>query len=213
MGETREISGELTQRLVDRLCHDIAGSIQALSSGVDLLTEAGDSATREEAASFIADAVAGQRSRLAYARRAFGSAPPATETAELAHLANGMFADLRASLDWAVEAERLGPAGARCLLNLVQIAAEILAVGGVAKVMARTRPAGSEILVEARGPRLILRPETRAGLAGEPLAGGLAGRWVQAALVSALTRAAGGRVGVEEAESTVTIRIDLPPEG
>ena len=150
-----------------------------MSSGLDLLGEADDPATREEAASLLADALAGQRAKLAFARRAFGSAPPVTEAEELAGLAQGLFANLRAGLDWAVEAERLGPTASRCLLNLVQIAAEILAVGGVAKVMAQTRPAGTEIVVEARGPRPLLRAETRAGLEGDSLGNGLAGRWVQ----------------------------------
>jgi hypothetical protein len=211
MGETRIPAGELTQRLVDRLCHDIAGSIQALSSGLDLLGEADDPAGREEAASLLADALAGQKAKLVFARRAFGSAPPVTEAAELAGLARGQFGDLRAGLDWAVEAERLGPTASRCLLNLVQIAAEILAVGGVARVMARTRSAGAEIVIESRGPRLILREETRAGLAGEPFGAGLAGRWVQGALVSELARAAGGRIKMDEADGAVTIRVDLPP--
>lgn len=209
MGEPRIASGELAARLVDRLCHDVAGSIQALASGLDLLRESADPASREEATSLLADALAAQQAKLAFGRRAFGSAPAMTECGELEALARGLFADLRPSLDWAVEARRLGPSAARCLLNLVQIAGEVLAVGGVARITADA--AGSEVALEARGPRVNLRDETRAGLNGEPLGAGLAGKWVQGALVSDVARAAGGRVSLDQADGAVTIRIDLPP--
>ncbi|HEY2177683.1 MAG TPA: histidine phosphotransferase family protein [Caulobacteraceae bacterium] len=203
--------GELTERLVDRLCHDLAGSFQALASGLDLLSEADSPEMRQEAAALLADAFADQRAKVAFARRAFGSAPPATASGDLAALARELFAGHRARIDWVVGAEALGPAGARCLINLVQIAAECLAMGGEARVAARRDETGTLITVEALGPRAVLRDETRSGLAGQSLSGGLAGRWVQGALVSELARAAGGAVRVEEAEGAISFRVDLPP--
>jgi histidine phosphotransferase ChpT len=203
----------LTERLIDRLCHDIAGSFQALASGFDLLGEAETPPMREEALALLADALAAQRAKVGYARRAFGSAAQETASGDLEALARGLFAGHRARLDWAVEAASLGPAAARSLLNLVQIAADCLAMGGVAAVKARRDRSGTAITVEALGPRAVLRAETRAGLAGEALSGGLAGLWVQGALVSELARAADGVTAVEEADGAVIFRLDLPAQG
>jgi histidine phosphotransferase ChpT len=204
---------ELTERLIDRLCHDIAGSFQALASGLDLLSEADSPRMREEALALLADALAAQMAKVGYARRAFGSAPQATPSGDLEALARGLFAGNRARLDWTVAATSLGPAAARGLLNLVQIAAECLAMGGVAAVAARRDEAGTAIVVEALSPRAVLRAETRAGLAGEVLGGGLAGLWVQAALVSELVRRAGGELAVQEGEGAVIFRLNFPPGG
>jgi hypothetical protein len=207
------MSSDLTERLIDRLCHDLAGTFQALTSGLELLAEADVEAVRSEALALVAEAAAGQRTAVAYARRAFGSAPAETSSSELEALARGRFEGRRATLDWTVEATALGPAGARVLLNLVQIALDCLAAGGVTKVAAWRDGAGTRIRIEASGPRAALRDDSRAGLCGEALCGGIAGLWVQGALVHALATGAGGSVSVEVGEGAVRFSVDLPGAG
>jgi histidine phosphotransferase ChpT len=208
MGETRAPTVELAERVADRLCHDISSSAQALASGLDLLSEARTEADRDEAVALLSDALAAQKFKVGYARRAYGLAR-ATSAAELRALAEALYADLRPTVDWAVEAPALGPAAARVLLLLLQIAADALAVGGV--VSARSAGDGSTVAVDMAGSRITLNEEVRAGLAGEPFVAGLGGRWVQGAFVAALAAQAGGRVEVELGEGAAAIRVSLAP--
>jgi hypothetical protein len=212
MGETRTSAGELVQRLADRLCHDFASSIQAVASGVDLLAEASTPAMRDEAAAFLAEAVAAQKSKIAFARQAFGASAATVGAVEVRCLAEDLYVGQRANLEWSAQGEVLGPSAARAVLNLVQIAAESLALGGTTQVTIRRATAATEITVTARGPRVALREETRSGLAGEPLGAGLAGRWVQGAFVSTLVGEAHGEISVDGREDRVVLTVSLPAD-
>jgi histidine phosphotransferase ChpT len=208
MNETRSAALELAGRLAERLCHDIASSAQALASGLDLLTEARSDAERDEAVGLLQDALAAQKSKVAFARRAYG-AGAAVDNAELAAMAASLYAELRPTLDWAVEAPALGPIGSRVLLLLLQIGADALAAGGV--VRATSAPDGSSVAVELTGARLTVKDDVRAGLAGEPFAAGLGGRWVQGAYLAALAAAAGGRIEAQWNDTSGAVRVTLPP--
>ncbi len=208
MGETRAATVELAERVADRLCHDISSSAQALASGLDLLSEARTDADRDEAVAFLSDALAAQKFKVGYARKAYGLGSAAS-AAELRPLAEALYTDLRPSLDWAVEAPTLGPAAARVLLLLLQIAADALAVGGA--VRAWSADDGSVVAMDMAGRRITLKDEVRAGLAGQPFAAGLGGRWGQGAFIAALAARAGGRVEVELGEDSAAIRVSLPP--
>ncbi len=208
MNETRSAALELAGRLAERLCHDIASSAQALASGLDLLTEARSDAERDEAAALLLDALAAQKAKVAYARRAYGVGA-ATDNAELGAMAAALYADLRPSLDWAVEAPALGPTGSRALLLLLQIGADAVAAGGTVRVTSALD--GSAIAVELAGARVLVKDDVRAGLAGEPFAAGLGGRWVQGAYLAALAASAGGQVEAQWGETSGTVRVSLPP--
>ncbi len=208
MDETRAATVDLAERVADRLCHDISSSAQALASGVDLLGEARTDADRDEAVAFLGEALAAQKFKVGYARRAYGLGSAAS-AAELRTLADALYADLRPTLDWTVEAPTLGPAAARVLLLLLQIAADALAVGGI--VRASSAGDGSLVAVDMAGGRIALKDEVRAGLAGEPFASGLGGRWVQGAYIAALAARVGGRVEVELGEDFAAIRVSLAP--
>ena len=208
MTETRSAALELAGRLAERLCHDIASSAQALASGLDLLTEARSDAERDEAASLLKDALAAQKSKLAYARRAYG-AGMTSDNAELAAMAGSLYADLRPTLDWAVEAPALGPIGSRVLLVLLQIGADALAAGGV--VRATSAADGSRVAVELAGARLAPKDDVRAGLAGAPFTAGLGGRWVQGAYLAALAAAADGRIESQWDPKSGAVRATLTP--
>jgi histidine phosphotransferase ChpT len=68
-----------------------------------------------------------------------------------------------------------------------------------------------DITVTANGPRPRLHPEVLAGLRGEPLGEGLAGRWVQAFYVQAVT-ADGGGIAVQVGESEAVFRVRVPDD-
>jgi hypothetical protein len=165
---------------------------------------------RDEAMAFLAEAVAAQKSKIAYARQAFGASVAPVEAVELRRLADDLYAGQRACLEWSAEIEAFGPTAARAVLNLVQIAAECLALGGIVQVARRRVADADEITVTARSPRVSLREETRSGLAGEPFGAGLGGRWVQGALVSAIVGEVGGAISVRSGEEAVVLQVSLP---
>ncbi|HEV7158949.1 MAG TPA: histidine phosphotransferase family protein [Caulobacteraceae bacterium] len=199
---------ELAERLAERLCHDFAGAGQGLISGMDLLAAAGGAAEREEAIAFLEQALAAQQAKIASARRAFGR-PAAMEIAELRTLIESLFDNRRARLVWDVEASRLEPASARILLVLAEIAADAAALGGEVRLSC----ADQRLAVEMVGPKVLLKPEVRAGLGGQPLPQGIAGRWIHGALLSLWVRAGGGTIAVEDAAGSASIRLTLRASG
>jgi histidine phosphotransferase ChpT len=167
---------------------------------------------RDEAMELIAASARKLVDHLAFARVAFGAAAGVTQfdCAELERLTRAVYAHVRAELDWAVGVASLPKAPAQTLINIAQLAAGALPLGGVARIELGHDSEGYLITAAARGPKARLHAEIAGGLAGEPLGDGLAGRWVQAYYVHALTRAAGGRLEAEAADEAVTLRARLP---
>jgi len=201
---------ELASKLAMRLCHDFAGPAGAIVSGLDMLAGA-PSAELKGAAEEMIDASG--RSLLALvtlSRVAFGVGDEVFDTDALEALAGGLFSDLRPTLDWSVEAPTLAGPAARTLLNLVQIAAEALALGGVARAWANLRGGKIHLGVDALGARAKAHPEMLAGLRGEAPGEGLSGRWVQAYFVHLTVAAAGGEVTAEVGEPGIRFTATLP---
>lgn len=201
---------ELAARLAARLCHDLIGPANAIVLGLDLLAQSDAGEMRDEA---LEAAAAGARTLtdlLTFSRAAFGVGEERFATAKLEILARGVFADLRPRLEWTVEAPALDAAAGRALLNLVQIAAGAIAVGGVVRARARCDVRRTVVAVDAIGPRAELYPEVVAGLKGEAFGEGLGGRWAQARYLHALVDAAGGGVAARVHEAGILFEAVLP---
>ncbi|MBV9993981.1 MAG: histidine phosphotransferase [Caulobacteraceae bacterium] len=203
---------ELAARLAARLCHDFISPASAIVSGLDLLDDPAAKDMRDEAMALIASSARKLTDLLQFSRVAFGASAAAEsfDSAELQRLAQGVFAYGRAELDWAVGPQTLPKPAARAMLNLVQLAAGALPMGGTARVETRRRPQELLIRVEALGARVRLYPEVAEGLAGAPLGEGLPGRWVQAFYLFALVRGAGGQVLVKTGEQSLIMGVVLP---
>jgi histidine phosphotransferase ChpT len=95
------------------------------------------------------------------------------------------------------------------VLNLAQIGAGALPIGGVAAVRVE---AGLDLSlsVRATGARVRLRPEVIDGLNGAPLRDGLSGHWVQAYFLHGLVAAAGGTMLVHLGEGEMVVAVRLP---
>ncbi|SFJ93408.1 histidine phosphotransferase ChpT [Caulobacter sp. UNC279MFTsu5.1] len=195
-----------------RLCHDFISPASAIVSGLDLLEDPSAQDMREDAMSLISSSARKLADLLQFTRVAFGASASAEnfDSRELEKLAQGVFAHVRPTLDWAIPPSTLNKASARAILNIAQIAASALPAGGKATLRAVTADDRVAITAHAAGPRARLRPEVLAGLRGEALAEGLGGPWVQAAYLNALVRAAGGQVGVELGEDQVTLAAWVP---
>jgi histidine phosphotransferase ChpT len=211
-GEADLAPEELAARLAARLCHDFISPASAIVSGLDLLDDPAAKDMRDEAMDLIAASARKLSDLLQFSRVAFGAsaAAEAFDSAELERLAQGVFAHTRANLVWALEPQTLPKAAARALLNLVQLAAGALPLGGAARVEI-TRSVDRLVAdVDARGPKARLHAEVAAGLTGAPLGEGLSGRWVQAYYLFALVRGAGGGVEVRVTDEGVVLTASLP---
>ncbi len=204
---------ELAARLAGRLCHDVLGKISGLTFGVDLLTEAKDDATRQEAVGMLTSGLRGLNDLVAFYRVAFGRGEEAVDANDVKALAEVLFADLRPTLDWCVVVPSLPAAAARAALHLTEIAAGALASGGVARLSADIDQDMFQIRLEAAGPKVNLRPETLAGLRGEAFVDGLNARWVQAWFLNAIIVQAGGSLTIDEGAEAMGFRVDLPIPG
>jgi histidine phosphotransferase ChpT len=211
MTDTHLNATELAAMLAARLCHDFISPASAIASGLDLLEDPTAQDMREDAMGLIAQSARKLVDMLAFARVAFGASASAEQfdVRELEALARGVFTHVRPELEWSVEPPVLNKAAARTILNLAQIAAGALPMGGVAKVRAEEADGRVHISIEAEG-RARLRPEVLAGLRGEPLDGALGGHWVQAYYLYLLLRDAGGEVTAEAAEDRVTLDASVP---
>ena len=211
-GEAVIRPAELAAYLAGRMCHDFISPASAVVSGLDLLEDPSAQDMREEAMSLISASARKLTDLLSFARVAFGASASAEtfDPRELAKLAQGLFAHMRADLDWQVESAALSKPAARTVLNLAQLAGAALPTGGTAVVRAVEENGSVAIAVEAKGPRARLRPEVLAGLRGEPMGEGLHGHWVQAYYVHLFVNDAGGRVFADVGEEKVTFAATAP---
>ncbi|MBS0409611.1 MAG: histidine phosphotransferase [Proteobacteria bacterium] len=203
---------DLAAKLAARLCHDFMSPASGIVSGLDLLEDPSAKDMRDEAMNLIETSARKLVDLLTFARVAFGSYASADvfDARELEGLAKGVFAHVRPDLDWAVDEPQLPKSAARALLNLLQIAAGALATGGLARASTRREGDRMVVLVEAQGPRVRLHPDIAAGMAGQPMGEGLAGRWVQAYYLYALTTSAGGEVAIIPGEEKITFQAVVP---
>ncbi|HUO12398.1 MAG TPA: histidine phosphotransferase family protein [Caulobacteraceae bacterium] len=203
---------ELAARLAAKLCHDFISPAGAIVSGLDLLDDPTAKDMRDEAMDLIAASAKKLTDHLAFARVAFGTSAGSDsfDSAELQRLTQGVFNHVRAELDWALAPQTLPKRASQVLINLAQLAAQALPMGGVARAEVDSRDGARHLVVRASGARARLHAEVKSGLEGEGLGDGLAGRWVQAYYVQAIARAGGGEVAVEAGEEMVVFRATIP---
>jgi len=205
---------ELAARLAARLCHDFISPVSAIVSGLDLIDDPEQQDMREEAMSLVATSARKLAALLSFSRIAFGgsAASEMFDVRELERLTREFFDHVRAELDWAVEPAGLGKPAARALLNLAQLGAVALPVGGKARLVVRETSDFTFLDLDAQGARARLRPEAIDGLEGRPFSEGLGGQWVQTYFLRSIVDQAGGTLEFEAAEEAVRVRVKLPTE-
>jgi histidine phosphotransferase ChpT len=168
---------ELATRLAARMIHDFMSPASGIVSGLDLLEDPSAKDMQAEAMDLIAGSARKLVDLLTFSRAAFGAyaGSGAFDAGELETLALGVFAQVRPQLEWAVELAQVDRPAGRALLNLAQLAAGALAVGGVARVSVSRAGGRTVVTVDAVGSRARLHPEVAAGLAGEPVVSAGAG--------------------------------------
>ncbi|HRD28750.1 MAG TPA: histidine phosphotransferase family protein [Caulobacter sp.] len=205
-------AAELAAQIAARLCHDFISPASAIVSGLDLLEDPTAQDMREDAMDLIGQSARKLADLLQFSRVAFGASASAEtfDPRELETLARGIYAHVRPELDWKVEAASLNKAAARILLNLCQIAAGALPIGGTAVARVAVADGRAAISLEATGPRARLKPEVLRGLRGEPRGDAVGGAWVQAYYLHLIVKAAGGQLAAESGEDQVTLAAWAP---
>jgi len=202
---------QLAALLAGRMCHDFISPAGAIVSGLDLLDDPTAQDMRDEALSLIAASARKLVAMLSFDRVAFGGSSTAEnfDSRELERLTREVFSHGRSTLEWSVGPESLAKPAARVVLNLAQIGAGALPIGGLAQI---TVEAGDDLVAQVRatGARARLRPEVVEGLNGAPLGDGLSGHWVQAYFLKSLVAGAGGSLETTIGEGEVSVRVRLP---
>lgn len=203
---------ELAAAVAAKICHDLISPVSAIVSGLDLMEDDESSDMKEEAMKLIAQSAKKLAAQLSFARVAYGASAAADtfDARDLHKLVEGVFDTVRADLDWQVQAEALNKPAARAILNLAQIGASALPMGGKATLTAGESEGAFVIGLEARGPRARLRPETAEGLKGLALSEGMAGQWIQPYYLHALVKEAGGAVVAAAEIEHVAAQVRLP---
>ncbi len=205
-------AAELAAQIAARLCHDFISPASAIVSGLDLLEDPTAQDMREDAMTLIAQSARKLADMLQFCRVAFGASASAEtfDPRELESLAKGVYAHVRPELDWKVDVASLNKAAARILMNLCQIGAGALPMGGTAVVRVVEADGRAAITLEATGPRARLKPEVLRGLKGEPRGDAVGGAWVQAYYLYLIVKGAGGQVAAEVGEDKVTLAAWAP---
>jgi histidine phosphotransferase ChpT len=203
---------DMAALLAARLCHDFISPASAIVSGLDLLEDPTAQDMKEEAMGLIASSARKLADLLQFSRVAFGASSQTEvfDVRALESLARGVYAHVRAELDWKVEPPSMSRGAARALLNMAQIGAAALPMGGIAKVRAVEADGLVAISIESEGPRPRLKPEVLNGLRGEPFGEGLSGQWIGGAYLHELIKNAGGRLAVDVTETRVTLAATVP---
>lgn len=201
----------VAELLCSRLCHDLISPVAAVSNGIELLDDSGD--TDGEIAALLSLSAGQAAGRLTFFRAAYGLGGAGADALTLdaaAALVRGIVDGDRTEVELPSGDAALGRGATKLLLNAAALGLEALPKAGRLTVMARSG-AGVEIDVAAAGDGVALRPETVAAMdpAADPAA--LTARSVQGYFTAWLARALGGSLDLAgNADGRVRIVVRLP---
>lgn len=188
--------------LCSRLCHDLLSPVGALNNGLELLADEHDPEMRARCLELLNESAAASANKLKFFRLAFGAAGGFGEEVDAgeAKLAiEGMFvAGGRITLGWLVATPTLSKPAIKVMLNLALLAGDALVRGGRLDVGAEVTAGGTEIVVRAEGPRMVLDPELRKVLTGQIPDEAITPRAAPAWLASSIAKGCGGSIMVSE---------------
>ncbi len=143
----------VSELLMARLCHDLAGPIAAIANGVELL-EDDDPDFARQAATLIGDSARAASKRLQLLRFAYGFSAGALAGPPPHLLASEYFSGGPITCDYAEAVRALEPTWQRLGCNLLMIAAEALPRGGKLTLLAESGGVAVSALGDGTGPSL-----------------------------------------------------------
>ena len=188
--------------LCSRLCHDLLSPVGALNNGLELLADEHDPEMRARCLELLNESARTSANKLKFFRLAFGAAGgfgEEVDTREAKAALEGLFgSDGRIELGWMVPDVSLSKTAIKVLLNLSLIAGDALVRGGRLDIGAERGENGTEIVVRAEGPRLVLDGELRKALLGDVADDALTPRAAAAWLAHKIVVEAGGSIQISE---------------
>jgi histidine phosphotransferase ChpT len=161
---------DLASLLCSRLCHDLLSPVGAMNNGLELLADETDPEMQKRCLDLLTESARSAADKLKFFRLAFGAAggfgaavDPADARAVITPLVTGSG---RTTLEWGVPAEFMPKRAIKILLNLAFIANEALVRGGVLSIAAENRGDEQEIVISARGPKIVIDAAVRDALSG-----------------------------------------------
>ena len=189
MGMAMMIDLRVSELLMARLCHDLAGPIAAIGNGAELL-EDDDPDFARQAAALIGDSAATASKRLQLLRFTYGFTAGALAGPAPHLLATQYFSGGPIACDYAEVVRGLEPAWQRLGCNLLMIAAEALPRGGKLALTAE----GGGVAVSAQGEGLGLSAETSEAMTLRAPVEALTSRTVGAYFAGLLAKGLGRRL-------------------
>lgn len=204
--------GELATYIAAKLCHDFISPAGAIVSGLDLLKDPSAQDMRDDAMGLITDSAEKLVAIVHFARVAFGAATSSERFSgeELRGLVAGLVDGGRASMNWQVQTDVFEKPAARALVNLAYLTMAALPTGGTATISTRQEDGFVVLDGLAEGARARLKPEAVTGLAGQRLAEGLPGQWIQPYWLWLTVTDAGGALEVTATEGQVRLIARMP---
>jgi histidine phosphotransferase ChpT len=156
---------EFSELICAKFCHDLAGPIGAISNGIEFLKE--EEQTMRERAYQLVEVSANQAvTRLKFFRNIYGTSPNVGEAnlSDIRQLIDSYFSGGKSTLDW--PDENLSMPGisltnrlSKLMLNVVNIANNILIYGGKVSIRLIKIPNGKRIKVTSTGANIKLDEE------------------------------------------------------
>jgi len=148
-----------TAFMSSKICHDLVGPVGAISNGLELLEEETDEDTRNYALELIQYSATVARTRLEYARLAFGASSALGSEVDLGHVENiarPFVEEGKHKLHWTCEPSGLEKTSVRLLLTLMTIAMTAIPAGGDLRVSVtgQAEAPDFEIRCSGRGARI-----------------------------------------------------------
>ncbi len=200
--------GEFASRLASRLTHDFANPASMIITGLDLME---DESMAEEGLDLVKVAAKKLLEVVEFVRGAYGgSAAEPAESSVVEALVKKLFDTVRPEVDWAVEPQTFTRPATRIMLNLAELGAGSLPMGGVARITTRAENGWYAIRLEGTGKRIMLHDQVAAGLKGEPTPTEPAARWAQAYYLYIQAKEAGGAVTVELSDDRIVYTAAFP---
>ena len=139
----------------------------------------------------------------------------AIDTREAHAALEGLFgAERRIELGWMVDDDKLSKGAVKLLLNLALLAGDALVRGGRLDVGAEAKYGGTELVIRAEGPRILLDPNLRETLLRGSSDGTVEPRAAGAWLAHSLAGEAGGSIKLSDpGDEVLVIGANLPRQG
>jgi histidine phosphotransferase ChpT len=197
----------LSALMCSRVCHDLINPVGALASGLEVLNDpTTDPDVRSAALELIASSAEKSVALLKYARLAYGAAGGVGAELpfdEAKNVLSGMFAFLKAELDWRIAPSQRPKEEVRAILVLALAAADCAPRGGVVRVSG----GDGAYEVRAEGARIIVQDEMAQAING--VAADLKPKFTPHYLTGVAARASGGGATLDRDGEAAVFRVEF----